>query len=527
MLLAQVNPTVGAIESNTELVANIIKAYGSNHDIIVFPELMLTGYPPEDLLLRPALMPRVTAALEALCKQSNKAFVVVGHPYEEAGMQYNALSILHQGKIIHTYKKQHLPNKGVFDEKRYFVPGPEDTFTLNIHDKTLGFRICEDIWNQGPIEQCIEKGAEIVVCINASPFEANKHAARLGLLKQHLHQGTAFVYVNMTGGQDELVFDGQSFVTDEQGEIKVLADAFAEDLVSVEFKDKTITGKQCALLDDTALLYQALVTGLKEYVLKNGFSDVVLGLSGGIDSALTLALAVDALGAGRVHPILLPSRYTSDISNQDAIEMVKNLGVNHQIMSIEDGFKAMQSTLKPHLTDQTIPGITAQNMQARLRGLLLMAYSNSTGALLLSTSNKSESAVGYTTLYGDMCGGFAPIKDVLKTEVYKLAHYRNSVNAVIPERIITRAPSAELAPNQTDQDTLPGYDELDEILNLYMNEKLTAEEIAAKGFAYDTVKQVTRMVTQNEYKRRQAPPGTKVTSRAFGRDWRYPITSKF
>ncbi|MDF1678393.1 MAG: NAD+ synthase [Legionellaceae bacterium] len=527
LLMAQINPTVGGIDANAQKIIDIIEAHQATHDLIVFPELALTGYPPEDLLLREAFMARVEKALNTICHATQDTHVVIGHPHREHGFCYNALSIIHQGHVSTIYKKQHLPNTGVFDEKRYFEPGPATPCLLTIKQHSIGFCICEDMWNEGPVEQVIDAGADLLVCINASPFEINKSKQRLDLLKAHAPNHLAFVYVNLVGGQDELVFDGQSFVLDNHATLKALAPAFKEHLQTVKIEQQTIHSDIAETLDEHALTYQALCMGLSEYIHKNGFKGVLLGVSGGIDSALTLALAVDALGADNVEALALPSRYTSDMSTEDIEKLVNNFGVQCHTLPIEPGFKALLNTLAPALPKETVPEITQQNLQARLRGMLLMAFSNSTQKLVLSTSNKSESAVGYTTLYGDMCGGFAPIKDVPKMLVYALARYRNTCSMVIPERIITRAPSAELADNQTDQDTLPDYPELDTIISYYMNEKLSTEDIIAKGHAPATVKQVTQLIQRNEYKRRQAPPGTKISARAFGRDWRYPITSKF
>ncbi len=528
LLMAQINPTVGAIEANAKKMIQVIKTHQATHHLIIFPELALTGYPPEDLLLRPECMIRVEKALSTLCEATQDTHVVIGHPHRDNHSLYNALSIIYQGDIITTYKKQHLPNTGVFDEKRYFEPGPETPCVLTIQNRPIGFCICEDIWNEGPVEQVIEAGAEILVCINASPFEIKKAKKRLDLINSHTPNTLSFVYLNLVGAQDELVFDGQSFVLDNQGQIKAQAPAFTEHLQTVCINNQAIQSEIAHTPEAPALIYQALCMGLAEYVHKNNFPGVLLGLSGGIDSALTLAIAVDALGAERVHTLALPSRYTSNISTEDTEKLIQlHPGITHHTLSIEPGFESLLETLTPHLVQQTVPEITQQNLQARLRGTLLMAFSNSNQKLLLSTSNKSESAVGYTTLYGDMCGGFAPIKDLPKTLVYALSKYRNTESLVIPERVITRAPTAELAANQTDQDTLPDYPELDAIIAYYMDEKLSTDDIVAKGHQAAVVKQVIQLIKRNEYKRRQAPLGTKISKRAFGRDWRYPITSKF
>jgi len=528
ILMAQINPTVGAIEANAQKIIRIIQTHQATHDLLVFPELALVGYPPEDLLLRPEFMQRVEQALASICLATDDTHVVLGHPHQDKTTRFNALSVIHQSKIIAHYNKQHLPNVGVFDEKRYFTQGSNTPCLINIKNHPIGFCICEDLWKPGPVEQLLEAGAELLVCLNASPFEIQKAEKRLKLLKAHAKKGLSLIYVNLVGGQDELVFDGQSFALDKHGKIQAQAPAFEEHLQTVHVQNHMIESEITPALEENALIYKALCTGVREYIEKNGFPGVLLGLSGGIDSALTLAIAVDALGADRVHPLALPSRYTSSISTEDIDEILKLQGVSsHNTLSIEPGFKAMLETLEPAFNQHGVPEITQQNLQARLRGMLLMAFSNSNGKLVLTTSNKSESAVGYTTLYGDMCGGFAPIKDVPKTRVYALAHYRNTLGRVIPERVLTRAPSAELADNQTDQDSLPDYPELDAIIAYHMDEKLSVADIIKKGHAPDVVRHVTTLIKRNEYKRRQAAPGIKITPRAFGRDWRYPITSGF
>lgn len=526
-LMAQINPTVGAIEANAQKIIQIIQSHQATHDILVFPELALVGYPPEDLLLRPEFMRRVEHALEAICLATDDTHVVLGHPHQDKKNCFNALSIIHRGNIIAHYNKQHLPNTGVFDEKRYFTPGSNTHCLMNIKNHLIGFCICEDLWQPGPVEQALAAGAELLICLNASPFEIQKSEKRLKLLKAHAQKGLSLIYVNLVGGQDELVFDGQSFALDKHGKIQAQAPAFEEHLQTVHIQNHRIESEIAPALEENALIYKALCTGVREYIHKNGFPGVLLGLSGGIDSALTLAIAVDALGAERVHTLALPSRYTSSISTEDIDEILKLQGIAYHTLSIEPGFKAMLETLAPAFIQHGVPEITQQNIQARLRGMLLMAFSNSNGKLVLTTSNKSESAVGYTTLYGDMCGGFAPIKDVPKTRVYALAHYRNSLGRVIPERVITRPPSAELAENQTDQDSLPDYPELDAIIAYHMDEKLSVDDIIQKGHEPEIVRHVITLIKRNEYKRRQSAPGIKITSRAFGRDWRYPITSGF
>lgn len=523
LLMAQLNPTVGAIEANEKKITNVIEQYQKTHDLIVFPELILTGYPPEDLLLHRNFIKRVQKSLQIIAQITQNTHVIVGHPLEEHGKLYNALSIFHQGQVIATYKKQQLPNTGVFDEKRYFEPGLPASCLVQIKHHQIGFCICEDIWHQAPVKQIIDAGADILVCINASPYEVDKSLQRVEVVQKHIEQGICVVYVNLVGGQDELVFDGQSFVVGANGKIKAMAPAFTEHLQTVAIHENEIQSEIAPPLSREALLYQALCMGLRDYVNKNHFSGVVLGLSGGIDSALTLAIAVDALGAKCVEALLLPSQYTANISLEDSREMLEIHGIKENILSIESAFHSLTHLLEPTLGDP-LQDIVEQNLQARIRGLILMAFSNTHQKLLLSTSNKSESAVGYTTLYGDMCGGFAPIKDVPKTLVYALAEYRNRLSRVIPERVISRAPSAELAHNQTDQDTLPDYAELDAIMSYYMHDKLAPDEIIAKGHASHHVTQVIELIQRHEYKRRQAPPGIKISKCAFGRDWRYPIT---
>ncbi len=526
LLMAQINPTVGAIEANAEKIMDIIRTQQFSHDVIIFPELTLTGYPPEDLLRRDALFTCVNLALKTIMGITKDCHVIVGYPLREDSRCYNTVSVLHQGACLATYHKQHLPNYGVFDEKRYFTPGPSIPCLITINGYQTGLCICEDIWEPGPVEQLVAAGADLMICVNASPFDENKYTQRETRLRKHAQRGLAIVYVNQVGGQDELVFDGQSVALDATGTLCARAPAFAIHLQTVTLHERQMKGEIMPLLEKDALIYQALVCGLRDYVEKNHFPGVLLGLSGGIDSALTLAIAVDALGASRVHAIMLPSRYTANMSSDDARLQLQALNVQHTTLSIEPAFNTLMKTLAPAFVNHA-PDTTEENLQARIRGVLLMALSNKTGNMLLSTSNKSETAVGYTTLYGDMCGGFAVLKDVLKTTVYTLARYRNNICPVIPERVIQRPPSAELAPNQTDQDSLPDYAILDAIICAYMNERLSAEDIIARGYKQDDVQRTIKRIKYNEYKRRQAAPGVKVTACAFGRDWRYPITSGF
>ena len=525
-LMAQINPTVGAIEDNAEKIIQIIQIHQETHDVIIFPELALTGYPPEDLLFRKELFTRTQEALTKICAASTDAHVILGHPITENDQRFNALSVFYGAKLISTYHKQHLPNDGVFDEQRYFKQGAPKPCILTLKGHRMGLCICQDIWEKGPVEQLVKAGASLMICINASPFDENKYATREILLKKHTQRGLSIIYVNQVGGQDELVFDGQSLALDNTGQLVARAPAFLEDLQTVTLNEHGLTGNITPLLETHACLYEALVCGLRDYVNKNKFPGVLLGLSGGIDSALTLAIAVDALGAHRVHAVMMPSRYTATMSAEDAHEQLALLNVQHTTLSIEPTFNTLLSTLTPAF-DGRAPDVTEENLQARIRGLLLMALSNKTGHMLLTTSNKSETAVGYATLYGDMNGGFSVLKDVLKTRVYALANYRNTKRRVIPERVIQRAPSAELAMNQTDQDSLPDYPLLDSIIQHYMHEGLDAKAIIERGYPHDVVSRVIGLIKRNEYKRRQAAPGVKITPCAFDKDWRFPITSGF
>jgi len=526
ILMAQINPMIGAINANADHIINVIKNHQTSHDLIVFPELVLTGYPPEDLLLRASFHQQIAEALTKISAVVEDCHVLVGHPYITNAQCFNSATVFYQGNRLAIYHKQKLPNYAVFDEARYFTPGEKEPCVLTVDGYRFGIAICEDIWNNEPIDQLIQAGVKNLICLNASPFHYNKYQERETLLQGLAHRGFSVIYINQVGGQDELVFDGQSLAVDSNGKICARAKAFREDLSTVQIDNNIMSGKIEPLLTKNESIYQALVFGLRDYVEKNGFPGVLIGLSGGIDSALTLAIAVDALGASRVHAVMMPSRYTAEMSVSDAQEQINTLGVSSNLLSIEPAYNAFLSTLAPafegYKTDTT-----EENLQARIRGTLLMALSNKTGKMVLTTSNKSETAVGYATLYGDMAGGFSVLKDLLKTQVYTLARYRNSVSAIIPERVLTRAPSAELAENQTDQDSLPNYDILDSIIIDYMENNLPASEIIDKGFKSDEVIKVIKLIQRNEYKRRQAAPGVKISPRAFGRDWRMPITSGF
>jgi NAD+ synthase (glutamine-hydrolysing) len=527
--LAQTNFRVGDIAAN---VATIIQS--ARHarseleaDVIVFPELTLTGYPAEDLLLRPDFVTAANNALYELLDAVPEIALVVGFPELADGLRYNSAAVLQHGAILACYRKRALPNYGVFDEQRYFSPGQE-ACVVELNGVFVGLTICEDVWRPGLIAETKAAGADLIVTLNASPFNLGKlHQRESIICGQAKAAGIPLVYVNQVGGQDELVFDGASFVTDAEGGIVFRAAEFAEQVGLVEFVDnKPLPGHCSALLDKVACAYQALVLGIKDYVCKNNFKGALLGLSGGIDSALVLALAVDALGADKVEAVLLPSRYTQAMSNEDALLEADALGVKHHIIPIEPAVNAFTEMLAGIFGDSA-KDTTEENIQARCRGVVLMAMSNKHSKLLLTTGNKSEMSVGYATLYGDMAGGFAPIKDVPKLLVYQLAAYRNTLGAVIPERVLTRPPSAELAPDQIDQDSLPPYAVLDPILERYVEQDQSAEEIIAAGFQREDVARALSLVDRNEYKRRQSPPCIRVTGRAFGRDRRYPITSGY
>ena len=526
ILLAQINPTVGAITANCEKIIDIIQTHQRNHDLIIFPELALSGYPPEDLLFRDNFFSQINQSLEKIQKITKNCHVIVGHPTNEGNERYNSASLFSNGSRILQYHKQNLPNYGVFDEKRYFSAGPSNAPVFSIGHYRFGLCICEDLWSKGPVDLLIDKNVNAIICINASPFDENKYMLRESLLRTFATRGVALIYVNQIGGQDDLVFDGQSLALDNHGQICARLPAFIEHLQTLSLKADKLSSEISPLLGHDALIYQALVCGLRDYVEKNKFPGVLLGLSGGIDSALCLCIAVDALGASRVQAVLMPSRYTACMSNEDAKEQAVTMGVRYITLPIEPAFKVLLKTLAPSF-EGLKPDITEENLQARIRGTLLMALSNKTGMMLLSTSNKSETAVGYSTLYGDMAGGFAVLKDVLKTTAYALSYYRNTSSSVIPIRTLTRAPSAELAKNQTDQDSLPDYAILDGIIREYMDNNLDAEAIIREGYLPQDVLKVIRLIKRNEYKRHQAPPGVKITTCAFGRDWRYPMTSGF
>lgn len=538
--MAQLNFVVGAIDDNTTLLIDSARRAiaESNAQFVIFPELTLTSYPPEDLLLRPSLAPRMKVAMDRILAAKLPTTLVFGYPESSDGKLYNSLAVVDQGKLRATYRKQCLPNYQVFDERRYFQAGNQPC-VLEIHGLRLGFTICEDLWEEMPTQQFEHQSLDLLLNINASPFHRGKACERRQLLKRRAQAiGAPIAYVNLVGGQDELVFDGGSLAVDSVGNAVVQAPQFEAGLYPAVFK-RSSSGRyepacvSCATQpSDLAQVYKALTIGVRDYVTKNGFKGVVLGLSGGIDSALTLAIAVDALGANAVHAVMMPFEYTSQLSRDAAAEQAATLGVAYRSISIKSIYDQFVGALASEF-EGLAEDVTEQNLQARCRGVLLMAISNKKGYLVLTTGNKSEIAVGYSTLYGDMAGGFDVLKDVSKTLVYELSKYRNELGGTsesgafeaIPQRVIDRPPSAELAPGQVDQDNLPPYDILDRILELYIEEDASASAIVAEGFDEQLVRRVLRLVDVNEYKRRQSPTGVRLTRRGFGRDRRYPITN--
>ena len=525
--IAQLNQMVGDLSGNAEhILAAVDAARRGGAELVVTPELSLCGYPPEDLLLRPAFLRACASELARLAARIAGPTVVVGYPeLGESGLRHNAAAVIRDGRIIAGYRKHTLPNYTVFDEQRYFTPGTEPC-VFDVAGMRVGLVICEDIWFPEPARRSRDKGAELIVVPNGSPYHTRQQSLRRGVVAARaVETGCAIVYVNRVGGQDELVFDGASFIVDAGGKVAQQLPAWQETIALAEFNGampKAVRGGLDSRLESH--VYAALTMGVHDYVEKNRFPGVLLGLSGGIDSALTLAVAVDALGRERVRAVMLPSAYNAAISLEDARTMAGILGVRYDEIPIDNVLRAFLQSLSDEF--KGLPeDATEENIQARIRGTLLMAMSNKHGAIVLTTGNKSEMAVGYATLYGDMAGGFAVLKDIDKTLVYRLAHYRNSLGRVIPERIITRAPSAELRANQTDQDSLPPYETLDAILEAYVEENLSPSEIVARGHAAAQVAQVVRLIKIAEYKRRQAAVGIRITPRGFGKDWRYPITS--
>ena len=521
--IAQINPIVGDIQSNAKKIIDLsIEASDLGAHLIVFPELALTGYPPEDLLLRDGFMDQVKNEVDNLCSAiPSNISVLFGAPSQSDKNLYNSAYLIRDNQIQNIYNKQELPNYGVFDEKRYFTPG-SDSFVFECQNTRIGVLICEDQWIDRPIRELCQSNVELVISLNASPFQLNKQSERINICQNYaLEFGISFVYINLVGGQDEVVFDGNSFVMNDQGQITLEMPAFEEAFMS--HNDSSLALKEYS---DEATIYSAIVLATRDYIKKNSFSGALIGLSGGIDSALTLAIAADAIGPENVHAVMMPYQYTSEISLADSKQQALTQGVkfsNVDIHSMVDSFNRSLSDL----FENNVVDTTEENIQSRVRGTLLMALSNKHHKIVLATGNKSEMAVGYATLYGDMCGGFAPLKDISKTMVYRLSKYRNSISEVIPTRVITRPPSAELAPNQVDQDSLPPYDVLDDILFKFVEKKLSVEKIIADGHNSTDVNKITSLILKNEYKRRQSAPGPKVSSNAFGRERRYPMTSKF
>lgn len=527
--LAQLNLLVGDIEGNCQKIIDTAEDARDRlgADIVVYPELTLTGYPPEDLLYRSELHERVETALKLLVQKSKEVCLIIGYPRQYQGQLFNAVAVINNQEITHYYHKSALPNYSVFDEKRYFTSGDEAT-VFELKGTVFGLSICEDIWQETATEKARQAGAQVILNLNASPYVKDKNRQREALVSAQAkkHQ-LDIVYVNLVGGQDEVVFDGGSFACNRKGDLVQRSAFFQEQLSIVELNADGLSGEIINQDDDSleSNVYQALVLGVRDYVKKNGFHGVVLGLSGGIDSALTLAIAVDALGADQVEVVLMPSKYTADMSNQDAAQQAQVQNVKYSSIPIAPAFNAFLDMLADEFSGLPTD-VTEENIQARCRGIILMAISNKSGRMLLTTGNKSEMAVGYATLYGDMNGGFAPIKDVPKTLVYRLSTWRNRDAEIIPQRVIDRPPSAELSPDQQDSDSLPDYDTLDAILEFYVEQEKSRSDILDAGFTQADVDRVLRLVDISEYKRRQAPPGVKITDRAFGRDRRYPITRK-
>lgn len=532
LAIAQINCIVGDLSGNAAKILDYAhRAKNAGAGLIMTPELAVSGYPPEDLLLRQGFRLSCREALADLAKEIHGITLLVGHPHLAGDSLYNAASVIRDGKIIATYLKNQLPNDSVFDERRYFEPGSSPCI-FDLEGIKIGVNICQDIWQGDPAMRARKAGADVLLVLNASPYHMRKQVLRYQIVRQCIEE-TAMptVYANLVGGQDELIFDGASFAMNGKGEITHQFDEFSETLGLIELQNGAlIQGEIAPSQALEASVYQALCLGLKDYIGKNGIPGVLLGLSGGVDSALTMAIAVDALGADKVRAIMMPSQFTADISLSDARTIAKALGVRYSELPIGPVFGEFVDTLEREFGEprqQNTPDITEENLQARIRGNLLMALSNKYGSIVLTTGNKSEIAVGYCTLYGDMAGGFAVLKDISKTMVYRLCRYRNALGHVIPERVLSRAPSAELRPDQTDQDSLPPYDVLDAIVEAYMEHNLSLREILGMPYAEADVRRVVYLIRLNEYKRRQSPPGVRVTQRGFGKDWRYPITSKY
>jgi NAD+ synthase/NAD+ synthase (glutamine-hydrolysing) len=525
--VAQINTTVGDFAGNAARIREAIdRARAAGARVVVTPEMALSGYPPEDLLFRNDFCDQCEEALRSVASHAPDLAVVVGHPHREGRTRYNAASLLRGGGIEAIYFKQRLPNYNVFDEQRYFAAGDRPCI-FEAEGRRIGITICEDLWFPEPARKAREAGAELLLSINASPYHRNKLAERYQVMGSRVKEtGLPLLYVHGVGGQDELVFDGASFGFCADGSLGYQGETFEESVDVLEFEGGRLSGSLARPLTEEETIYRALVTGVRDYVGKNRFPGVLVGLSGGIDSALVAAICADALGPGRVHAVMMPSEYTAAMSVEDAREMARLMGLEYTEIPIGPVFQAFRAQLAPAFAGRP-EDTTEENLQARTRGTLLMALSNKFGWLVVSTGNKSEMATGYATLYGDMAGGFALIKDVVKTLVYRLSRWRNARGRVIPQRVIDRAPSAELRPGQTDQDSLPPYEVLDAVVERYMERDMDPEGIMALGYDAAAVKRVVQLIRVNEYKRRQAPPGVRITPRGFGKDWRYPITSGF
>ena len=532
--IVQENPIVGDIEGNLQLAINAIDKLSkqSSPDIFLFTEMFITGYPPEDLILRDDLLDASYEAVEKLCEVKPESFIVIGYPKKEGDSIFNCAGVLRNKSVITEYKKQELPNYEVFDEKRYFQSG-KGPGIFEVNGLRVGLSVCEDIWHENVIKQLHEKKTDLILNINASPFHLDKIKERKVLISGHaINYSLPIVYANQVGGQDELVFDGTSMAMDGEGQQILQLEKFKEDYKIVNFtsdqEGKLSSEKREEIPEDKELeeVYKALVLGAKDYIQKNNFPGVLIGSSGGIDSALTAAIAADAIGPEKVRTFMLPFKFTSDMSVEDSEKLAVNLGIKHSVIPIGDIYESFADSLEDEFSGLE-PDITEENLQSRCRGVILMALSNKSGELVLTTGNKSETAVGYSTLYGDTAGGFGVLKDVPKTLVYELSRYRNTISHVIPDRIIDRPPSAELAPDQQDSDSLPDYAILDKIIELYVEQDKSKAEIEASGIEKGMVDRVIRLIDLSEYKRRQAPLGVKITSRGFGKDRRYPITNKF
>ena len=526
--VAQLNLTVGDLVGNADrIIAALDEARAAGAQLMLTPELALSGYPPEDLLLRPDFYRACAREVERIAAAAQGVTVVLGHPVEDGGERYNAASVLRDGAVLARYHKSLLPNYEVFDEERYFEAGGT-ACVFECAGVRFGLNICADVWERGPAEAARAAGAQVLLALNASPYHMNKQTQRLEVLRTRVAEtGLPVLYCNMVGGQDELVFDGASFALDARGTLGLQLGSFVERVAIVAYAGGAWSGgEQVAARTLEAEVYEALRVGVRDYLAKNRFPGAIIGMSGGIDSALTLAIAVDALGADKVRAVMMPSPYTAQMSLDDSRDMVARLGVRYDEIAIEPAMQVFAGLLAEQFAG--LPAdTTEENLQARIRGMLLMALSNKTGAIVLTTGNKSEMATGYATLYGDMAGGFAVLKDLYKTFVFRLSNWRNSVSPVIPQNIIDRPPSAELKPDQKDQDSLPPYDMLDAIIQAYMERDESPRDIVAAGFPEGEVRRVVGMLKRNEYKRRQAPVGIRVTQRGFGRDWRYPITSRY